>query len=91
MEDRCQLGISEESGLTNPSLDQIPLKRQMLKAAKEAIVLADHSKFERTYTSLIAPLSTANSIVADDGIAPALVSKIVNSGPNVLVAPGVGQ
>jgi hypothetical protein len=38
---------------------------------------------------LIAPLSAANSIVTDDGITPALVSKIANAGPNVLVAPRV--
>jgi DeoR family transcriptional regulator, fructose operon transcriptional repressor len=79
-------GISIETGLTNPAIEEIPLKRQMIQAAKQVIVLADHSKFGQTYTGLIAPLNAAASIITDDGIDPALIPKITANGPNILLA-----
>jgi DeoR family fructose operon transcriptional repressor len=79
-------GISEEHGLTNPALEEIPIKRHMIKAAKHVVVLADHTKFERTYTGLIAPLSAAHTIITDVGTPAALIQQIVTKGPQVLIA-----
>jgi DeoR/GlpR family transcriptional regulator of sugar metabolism len=79
-------GISIETGLTNPALEEIPLKRQMIKAAKRVIVLADHSKFGQTYTGLIAPLQAATNIITDDGIDSALIPKFAANGPEILIA-----
>jgi DeoR/GlpR family transcriptional regulator of sugar metabolism len=40
-------GVSVRHGMTNPLLDEIPIKRMMIQAAREVVVLADHSKLSR--------------------------------------------
>ncbi|MDD2534879.1 MAG: DeoR/GlpR family DNA-binding transcription regulator [Eubacteriales bacterium] len=61
-------GISIESGLTTPDLDEAEVKRAMLECANERIVLADHSKFNRDALCQIAPLSMVDVIITDADI-----------------------
>ncbi len=58
--------ISLEHGLTNEYLPETMTDRAILKAGKEIIVLADHTKFGRASTVLLAPLESIHTIVTDD-------------------------
>jgi DeoR family transcriptional regulator, aga operon transcriptional repressor len=57
--------ISLEHGLTNEYSPEIMTDRAILKAGKEIIVLADHTKFGRAATVLLAPLERIHTIVTD--------------------------
>jgi DeoR family transcriptional regulator, aga operon transcriptional repressor len=57
--------ISLEHGLTNEYLPETMTDRAILRSGKEIIVLADHSKFGRAATVLLAPLESIHTIVTD--------------------------
>ena len=57
--------ISLEHGLTNEYLPETMTDRLILKAGQAIIVLADHSKFGRAATVLLAPLEAIHTIVTD--------------------------
>ena len=57
--------ISLEHGLTNEYLPETMTDRAILKAGRQIIVLADHTKFDRAATVLLAPLESIHTIVTD--------------------------
>jgi DeoR family transcriptional regulator of aga operon len=57
--------ISLEYGLTNEYLPETMTDRAILKAGKEIIVLADHTKFGRAATVRLAPLEGIHIIITD--------------------------
>jgi DeoR family transcriptional regulator of aga operon len=57
--------ISLEHGLTHEYLPETMTDRAILKAGKEVIILADHTKFGRAGTVLLAPLERIHTIVTD--------------------------
>jgi len=59
--------ISLDHGLTNEYLPETMTDRAILKAGVEIIVLADHTKFGRAATVLLAPLDSLHVIVTDKG------------------------
>jgi DeoR/GlpR family transcriptional regulator of sugar metabolism len=81
------VGISLQHGLTSPFPEEIPVKRQMIKCAQQVFILADHTKFNLTLASLIAPLNVVNTLITDARIAPEIVRQMSAAIPHVLVAP----
>lgn len=77
--------ISQGGGLTEPDFEEVAVKRAMIHAAAEVVVLADHSKFGRQALVRAAPLSAVDHIVTSTGIDPAVVSAIRDSGIAVTV------
>src|SRR5260370_29586708 len=49
-------GISLHQGFTSPFQEEIPVNRQMIKCERQVFILADHTKFNLTSTSLISSL-----------------------------------
>jgi DeoR/GlpR family transcriptional regulator of sugar metabolism len=58
--------ISLEYGLTHEHLPETMTDRAILKAGKEIIVLADHTKFGLAATVRLAPLERIHTIVTDE-------------------------
>jgi DeoR/GlpR family transcriptional regulator of sugar metabolism len=58
--------ISLEYGLTHEYLPETMTDRAILKAGKEIVVLADHTKFGHAATVLLAPLERIHTIVTDE-------------------------
>jgi len=58
-------GVHPKKGFTNTNLQEAEIKRAMLEAAREAIVLADHSKLMQVAAARIAPLERATLLVTD--------------------------
>lgn len=57
--------ISIENGLTNDYLPETMTDRAILKAGREVIVVADHSKVNAVATAFLAPLTSINTLVTD--------------------------
>src|SRR2546425_1934072 len=80
-------GISLHHGLTSPFSEEIPVKRQMIKCAKQVFILADHSKFNATSASLIAPLDIVHTLITDARITPEVTRQMRSIIPHVVIAP----
>jgi len=57
--------ISLEHGLTHEYLPETMTDRAILKAGNQIIVVADHTKFGRAATVLLAPMESIHTIVTD--------------------------
>jgi DeoR family fructose operon transcriptional repressor len=82
-------GISLEQGLTvgdsmYPSVASI--KRKMIDACSQLIVVADHTKIGRVCLMPIAPLKRVDYLVTDDGISREMMETFKEAGLKVLVA-----
>ncbi|RIK44279.1 MAG: DeoR family transcriptional regulator [Chloroflexi bacterium] len=60
-------GVSADAGVTNADLEQIPVKRRAVEAAREVILLADSSKLGAVRTALIAPAHKVHQLITDAG------------------------
>lgn len=80
-------GISLHHGLTSPFLEEIPLKRQMIKCARQVFILADHTKFNLTFAGLIAPLDIVHTLITDMRITPEVARQMSAAIPQVIIAP----
>lgn len=80
-------GISSHHGLTSPFSEEIPIKRQMIKCARQVYILADHTKFNLTLASLIAPLNVVHTLITDARISPEIARQMRATIPHVVIAP----
>jgi DeoR family transcriptional regulator of aga operon len=78
--------ISLEDGLTHEYLPETMTDRAILKAGKEIIVLADHTKFGRTATVLLAPLERIHTIVTDEQVPKDFVNHVSKKGIRLIIA-----
>jgi DeoR/GlpR family transcriptional regulator of sugar metabolism len=78
--------ISLEHGLTHDYLAETVTDRAVLKAGKEIIVLADHTKFGRAAAVLLASLEQVHTIVTDRQTSDEFVKAVQERGIKVLRA-----
>jgi DeoR family transcriptional regulator, aga operon transcriptional repressor len=78
--------ISLENGLTNDFIPEISTDRKILKIAKDIILLADHTKFERVATGLVCSVSDVSKIITDDKTPRVLIDEFRNEGTEMIVA-----
>jgi DeoR family fructose operon transcriptional repressor len=78
--------ISLEEGLLSSNLHIVPIKRKMMEAAKEIIIIADSSKFNQTGIAQIAPLSAAQTLITDSSITPEVADSIRAMGIELIIA-----
>ena len=62
-------GMDPVAGLTTPNISEAETNRTFIAHARRLVVLADHTKWRTVGLHIIAPLSAADTIVTDDGIA----------------------
>lgn len=79
-------GVAVRHGLTTPNLTEAQTKRSMLEQAETVIIVADHSKIEKTSLVAVADISEVDILVTDDGISPEQKRAIEEAGVHVLVA-----
>jgi len=78
--------ISLENGLTNDFLPEITTDRAILKIAREVILVADHTKFDRVSTAMVCPLTGVTRIITDLGTPEKTIQAICDMGVNVTIA-----
>jgi DeoR family fructose operon transcriptional repressor len=78
--------ISLEGGLTYPNFEEVAVKRAMIAAASEVVLLADSSKFGHDSLVRVAPLSVLSRIVTSAYLDPELTAAIKEFGIELTVA-----
>jgi DeoR/GlpR family transcriptional regulator of sugar metabolism len=63
-------GMDPVAGLTTPNISEAETNRTFIGHARRLVVLADHTKWRTVGLHILAPLSAADTIITDDGIAP---------------------
>jgi DeoR family transcriptional regulator, fructose operon transcriptional repressor len=81
-------GVDTLKGLTNTNMQEAEVKAQMMRASRQAVVLADHSKLLQVATARIAGLEAIHLLVTDDRADPAALSALADAGLRVVVADG---
>jgi DeoR family transcriptional regulator of aga operon len=77
--------ISLEHGLTHEYLPETMTDRAILKAGQEIIVLADHTKFGRAATVLLAPIESVQTIVTDGQSSQDFIEAVQQRGLRVVL------
>ena len=67
-------GLDPEIGLMTPDVHEAKLNAIMIEIARETVVVADSSKFQRRSLSVIAKLDKVNKLITDDQAPPELVA-----------------
>jgi DeoR/GlpR family transcriptional regulator of sugar metabolism len=78
--------ISLEHGLTHEFLPETMTDRTILKSGKEIVVVADHTKFGRAATILLAPLESIHTLVTDQDSSHEFTDAIQARGIRVIFA-----
>lgn len=78
--------ISLEHGLTNDYLPETLTDRAILRIAREVILLADHTKFDRVATAFVAPLESIHTLITDAGTPSEFIQTLRERGIHVIVA-----
>jgi DeoR family transcriptional regulator of aga operon len=78
-------GIDPEIGLMTPDLLEAQLNAGMIQIAREVVVVADSSKFERRSVSVIAKLDVVQRVVTDSGAQKAVLDALRARGIDVIV------
>jgi DeoR/GlpR family transcriptional regulator of sugar metabolism len=78
--------ISLEYGLTHEYMPETMTDRAILNAGREIIILADHTKFGRAATVLLAPLESIHTIVTDQGTPRDFIEAVQARGLRVVLS-----
>jgi DeoR family transcriptional regulator, fructose operon transcriptional repressor len=79
-------GCTPEHGLTTPDPAEAAVKRAMVRTARRAVLLADHTKFSQDYMARFAELSDIDVIYSDTGLDRGLAAELEAAGPEVVRA-----
>ncbi len=79
-------GISPEHGLTTLNFLEAGIKRRMIEASQELIIVADHTKFGKIGLIPVADITRATTIVTDAGLRPELLAQLRGQNIQVLLA-----
>lgn len=78
--------IHLEHGLTNDYLPETMTDRAILKAGKEVVVVADHTKINIVSTAFLAPVNCLQKLITDKGTSSEFIASVENLGIEVVVA-----
>lgn len=79
-------GISLDVGLTEFNIEDTQIKKIMIQSAREKIVVADGSKFNKTTFASVAPLGAIDKIVTDRSAPRDAIAEIEEMGVEVILA-----
>lgn len=82
-------GVDARAGLTCHNLDEIAIRRAILRQAAQCYVLADAAKLGAIAVGRVSPVAGLAGIVTDAAADPAHIRALENAGTRVLVAPAV--
>ena len=78
--------ISLVEGLMSDYLPEVSTDRVIIQSAPEVVLVADHTKFGKVSTALVAPLSAIHTLVTDTGISETALGSLRKMVKNVLLA-----
>jgi len=77
--------ISVHHGLTNDYLPETMTDRAIINLSSEVILVADHTKFGKVSTALVAPVTSVDKIVTDKSTSPDIVEELRRLGVEVIL------
>lgn len=80
-------GVDVEFGISDYNWEDVLVKKAMIKAAKEVIVVADARKFGEVAFARISGLEVIDKIVTDEDPGEALRERLAAVGASVVIAP----
>jgi len=79
-------GVTAEEGLTNPNPFEVPVKKAMIKAAEEVILLVAHNKIGKVALAPIAPIEAVHKMVTDSKASQKDLQAFREKGVEVIIA-----
>jgi len=79
-------GVSIGFGLSHTNPAEVAIKQAMIRAAREIILLADHTKFEQESVMQIAPVQVVHKLVTDDALPASTRLELAKLGIEVILA-----
>jgi DeoR family fructose operon transcriptional repressor len=73
-------------GLSTPNVEEAAVKRALVRAGRQVVVLADSSKLDRENLVRFAELSAVDVLITDDGASDAAVQAVQAEGVEVVIA-----
>jgi len=86
--DRIFLGmhaIDVDGGFTSDFLPEIMTDRAIMSIGRQVVIVADHSKFGRISSVLVAPVNSADVIVTDTSTPSDCFEKLMELGLHVMI------
>ena len=80
------IGSITESGFSNNNTLVVGSEQKMIEIAGKVIIVADHTKFGRGGMIPVAPLSAADIVISNKGLAPEYIDLLRANGVEVLLA-----
>ena len=77
--------ISLTHGLTNDYIPEISTDRVIFRSAPEIVLVADHTKFGKISTALVAPAVTVQHVVTDSATPRDMCERLREGGVNVII------
>lgn len=79
-------GVARDGAILDTTLDQVPIKRAMLKAADRVVVLADRRKLPGEGTLRVCDGDAVDYLITNDGADPAILAACASHGMKVRIA-----
>ncbi len=79
-------GVSLSFGLSHTHISEVTLKQAMLRAARQIILLADHTNFDQDSLVQIAPLTAVQKLITDDALPASMRLELTKTGIEILLA-----
>jgi DeoR/GlpR family transcriptional regulator of sugar metabolism len=73
-------------GLSHTNLAEVTVKQAMIRAAREVILLADHTKFEQESVVQIAPVSSVHKVITDNALPASTRLDLTKLGIEIIIA-----
>jgi DeoR/GlpR family transcriptional regulator of sugar metabolism len=77
-------GVTIEEGVQNPNTLEVPFKRAIIKAARQAFLVVTKDKIGRKSFTPFAPLKVLHQIITDKGASHSYVERIRSEGVQVI-------
>jgi DeoR/GlpR family transcriptional regulator of sugar metabolism len=79
-------GVTLDFGLSDTNMAEVTMKQAMLRAARNVILLADHTKFGQESAVQLAPANVVNMLITDNALAASDRLEFATLGVEVMVA-----
>jgi DeoR family transcriptional regulator, aga operon transcriptional repressor len=80
-------GVDVDAGVTNVNLPETTVKRRMIRAASERVVVADATKLGQVALATVCDLAQVDRLITDEGADPEVVAELRATGLGVDLAP----
>jgi DeoR/GlpR family transcriptional regulator of sugar metabolism len=79
-------GVTLDFGLSDTNMAEATMKQAMLRAARNVVLLADHTKFGQESVVQLAPADVVNTLITDNALAASDRLEFATLGVEVMVA-----